>query len=116
MEQGSFSDEALMAALSYLLDNKARGVGFVAMEDTHGEKWYAVSVGRTLGVYSSWEGCNEQVSAYNNNNHTEFKTRHATEDAYAKYLRKHACKFEVGNVVVGKATPRFGVKNFIITM
>uniref|UniRef100_A0A8I6XV56 Uncharacterized protein n=1 Tax=Hordeum vulgare subsp. vulgare TaxID=112509 RepID=A0A8I6XV56_HORVV len=33
MTQGGFSDEALMADLSHLLDNKAQGVGFVAMAD-----------------------------------------------------------------------------------
>lgn len=35
MEQGGLSDEALMAALSHLLYNKAKGVGFVAMAHTH---------------------------------------------------------------------------------
>ncbi|KAE8815499.1 Translational activator GCN1 [Hordeum vulgare] len=35
MTEGGFSDEALMAALSHLLDNKAHGVGFVAMADAH---------------------------------------------------------------------------------
>ena len=39
MTQGGFSDEALMAALSHLLDNKAQGVGFVAMADAHKELW-----------------------------------------------------------------------------
>ena len=39
MEQGGFSDEALMAALSHLLDNKAQGVGFVAMADAHRVLW-----------------------------------------------------------------------------
>ena len=39
MTQGGFSDEALMAALSHLLDNKAQGVGFVAMADAHGVLW-----------------------------------------------------------------------------
>ncbi|KAE8768802.1 Kelch-like protein 5 [Hordeum vulgare] len=29
MEQDGFSDEALMAALSHLLDNKAEGVGYL---------------------------------------------------------------------------------------
>lgn len=32
MEQGGFSNEALMAVLSHLLDNKAEGVGFVTMQ------------------------------------------------------------------------------------
>ena len=35
MDQGGFSLEALMAALSHLLDNKAQGVGFVAMGEAH---------------------------------------------------------------------------------
>ncbi|KAI4993667.1 hypothetical protein ZWY2020_007980 [Hordeum vulgare] len=39
MTQGGFSDEALMAALSHLLDNKAQGVGFVAMADAHRVLW-----------------------------------------------------------------------------
>ncbi|KAF7025176.1 hypothetical protein CFC21_037401 [Triticum aestivum] len=33
MTQSGFSDKAVMAALSHLLDNKAQGVGFVAMAD-----------------------------------------------------------------------------------
>ncbi|KAE8803873.1 Acetyl-coenzyme A synthetase [Hordeum vulgare] len=39
MEQGGFSDEALMAALSHPLNNKARGVGFVDMTDAHRVLW-----------------------------------------------------------------------------
>ncbi|KAI4997870.1 hypothetical protein ZWY2020_053212 [Hordeum vulgare] len=39
MTQGGFSDEALMAALSHLLDNKAQGVRFVAMTDAHRVMW-----------------------------------------------------------------------------
>ena len=39
MTQGGFSNEALMAALSHLLDNKAQGVGFVAMADAHRVLW-----------------------------------------------------------------------------
>ncbi|KAF6990554.1 hypothetical protein CFC21_007725 [Triticum aestivum] len=39
MTQGGFSDEALMAALNHLLDNKAHGVGFVAMADAHRVLW-----------------------------------------------------------------------------
>ena len=39
MEQGGFSDEALMAALRHLLDNKAWGVRFVAMVDDHRVLW-----------------------------------------------------------------------------
>lgn len=35
MDQGGFSPEALMVTLSYLLDNKAQGVGFLAMGDAH---------------------------------------------------------------------------------
>lgn len=36
MDQGAFSQEALMAILSHLLDNKAQGVGFVAMGNAIG--------------------------------------------------------------------------------
>ena len=39
MTQGGFSEEALMCALSHLLDNKAQGVGFVAMVDAHRVLW-----------------------------------------------------------------------------
>ena len=35
MDQGGFSQEALMAASSHLLDNKNQGVGFVAMAYAH---------------------------------------------------------------------------------
>lgn len=35
MDQGGFSQEALMAALSHLVDNKAHGIGFAAMADAH---------------------------------------------------------------------------------
>ncbi|KAI5020087.1 hypothetical protein ZWY2020_044975 [Hordeum vulgare] len=39
MTKAGFSDEALMASLSHLLDNKTRGVGFVAMPDAHMVLW-----------------------------------------------------------------------------
>ncbi|XBI55346.1 hypothetical protein VPH35_037189 [Triticum aestivum] len=39
MEQIGFSPEALMVALSHLLDNKAQGVGFVAMGAAHRVLW-----------------------------------------------------------------------------
>ncbi|KAE8782754.1 Acetyl-coenzyme A synthetase [Hordeum vulgare] len=39
MEQGGFNNEALMAALSHQLDNKAHGVGFVATAHAHGALW-----------------------------------------------------------------------------
>ncbi|KAI4970750.1 hypothetical protein ZWY2020_001664 [Hordeum vulgare] len=35
MTQGGFSDDALMAALNHLLDNKAQGVGFVVLSRSH---------------------------------------------------------------------------------
>lgn len=35
MTQGGFSDDALMAALNHLLDNKAQGVGFVVLSHAH---------------------------------------------------------------------------------
>ncbi|KAF6985593.1 hypothetical protein CFC21_003434 [Triticum aestivum] len=46
MTQGGFSDEALMAALSHLLDNKAQGVGFVAMTDAHRMLWLRSWLGK----------------------------------------------------------------------
>ena len=46
MTQGGFSDEALMAALSHLLDNKAQGVGFVAMVDAHRMMWLRSWLGK----------------------------------------------------------------------
>ncbi|VAH14443.1 unnamed protein product [Triticum turgidum subsp. durum] len=58
MTLGGFNKEALMAALSHLLDNKAQGVGFVAMANAHRGKWYAVFIGEVPGVYSSWEEAN----------------------------------------------------------
>ena len=75
-------------------------------------KWYVVFEGRIPGVYSSWEACNKQVSGYNDNNHKGgFKTRQAAEDAYSKYVHKHA-----SNVEVGKAPHHYGLcgmKNII---
>ncbi|KAF6990684.1 hypothetical protein CFC21_007854 [Triticum aestivum] len=46
MTQGGFSDEALMAALSHLLDNKAQGVEFVAMADAHRVFWLRSWLGK----------------------------------------------------------------------
>ena len=46
MTQGGFSDEALMEALSHLLDNKALGVGFVAMADAHRVLWLRSWLGK----------------------------------------------------------------------
>ena len=46
MTQGGFSDEALMAALSHLLDNNAQGVGFVAMADVHRMLWLRSWLGK----------------------------------------------------------------------
>ena len=68
--------------------------------------------GRVPGVYSSWEACDKQVLGYNNNNHRGgFKTRHAAEYAYSKYVREHSCS----KVEVGKKVDRLlGLKNFII--
>ncbi|KAE8808370.1 Translational activator GCN1 [Hordeum vulgare] len=39
MELGGFSGEALMAALSHVLDNKAQSVGFIVMADAHRVLW-----------------------------------------------------------------------------
>ena len=52
MTQSGFSDEALMAALSHLLDNKAQGVGFVAMADAHRVVWLRSWLGKH-NYYSS---------------------------------------------------------------
>ncbi|KAE8812118.1 Translational activator GCN1 [Hordeum vulgare] len=46
MTQGCFSDEDLMTSLSHLLDNKARGVGFVAMADAHTVLWLRSWLGK----------------------------------------------------------------------
>jgi hypothetical protein len=46
MEQGGFSDETLMASLSHLLDNKAQGVGFVALADAHMVLWLKSWLGK----------------------------------------------------------------------
>ncbi|KAE8784557.1 Acetyl-coenzyme A synthetase [Hordeum vulgare] len=46
VEQGGFNNEALMATLGHLLDNKARGVGFVAMADAHRVLWLRRWVGK----------------------------------------------------------------------
>ncbi|KAE8797356.1 Translational activator GCN1 [Hordeum vulgare] len=46
MEQGGFSDVALMATLSHLLDNKAHGVGFVTMADAHWVLWLRSWLGK----------------------------------------------------------------------
>jgi hypothetical protein len=39
METPSFSEEALIVAYAYLLDNKAQGRGFVGMSDSHWDIW-----------------------------------------------------------------------------
>ncbi|KAE8778442.1 Translational activator GCN1 [Hordeum vulgare] len=122
MTQGGFSGEALMAALSHLLDNKAQGVGFVAMAHTHRGKWYVMFIGKTSGVYSSWEEATAQVASYSNSNHRGFKTRETAEQAYSDWVRKHGGSSvdsgKVGGVKVeGATTDRqlgLKLKNFII--
>ncbi|XP_044367625.1 serine/arginine repetitive matrix protein 3-like [Triticum aestivum] len=85
MTQGGFSDEALMAALNHLHDNKG--------------KWYAVFIGKAPGVYSSWEETNAQVASYSNNSYRGFKTRQAAEQAYSAWVRKHGgSRVDSGNV------------------
>ena len=39
MEMLGFSEEALIVAYTYLLDNKAQGRGFVGMRDSHKTLW-----------------------------------------------------------------------------
>ncbi|XP_048567205.1 dolabradiene monooxygenase-like [Triticum urartu] len=122
MTQGGFSDEALMAALSHLLDNKAQGVGFVAMADAHRGKWYAVFIGEVPGVYSSWEEANAQVASYSNNNYRGFKTKQAAEQAYSAWVRKHggnsvdSAKVGAVKVEAAKVDRQFSLKlkNFMI--
>ena len=46
MTPGGFSEEAFMAALNHLLDNKAQGVGFVAMAHTHMVMWLKSWLGK----------------------------------------------------------------------
>jgi hypothetical protein len=46
MDQIGFSPEALMVALSHLLDNKAQGVGFVAMGAAHRVLWLRTWLGK----------------------------------------------------------------------
>ncbi|EMS60747.1 hypothetical protein TRIUR3_29742 [Triticum urartu] len=113
---GGFNDEALMAALSHLLDNKAQGVGFVAMADAHKGKWYAMFIGKVPGVYSSWEEASAQVASYSNSTHRGFKTRQAAEQAYSEWVRKHDSSVDSGKVGVVKVDRQFGLKlkNFII--
>ncbi|KAE8781106.1 hypothetical protein D1007_45690 [Hordeum vulgare] len=45
-------------------------------------KWYAVFIGKALGVYSSWEEASAQVASYSNSSHRGFKTRQEAEQAY----------------------------------
>ncbi|VAH89933.1 unnamed protein product [Triticum turgidum subsp. durum] len=112
---GGFSDEALMVALSHLLDNNAQGVGFVAMADAHRSKWYAVFVGKVPGVYSSWEEVSAQVASYSNSTHRGFKTRQA-EQAYSDWVRMHGSSVDSRKVGGVKVDRHFGLKlkNFII--
>ena len=39
MEMPSFTEEAMIVAYTYLLDNKAQGRGFVGMSDSHRDIW-----------------------------------------------------------------------------
>jgi hypothetical protein len=39
MEMPDFTEEALIVAYTYLLDNKAQGRGFVGMSDSHRDIW-----------------------------------------------------------------------------
>ncbi|XBH68766.1 hypothetical protein VPH35_096835 [Triticum aestivum] len=113
---GGFSDEALMAALSHLLDNKAQSVGFVAMADAHRGKWYAVFIGKVPGVYSSWEEAGAQVASYSNSTHRGFKTRQAAEKAYSEWVQKHGSSVDSHKVGGVKVDRQFGLKlkNFIM--
>ncbi|KAI4972833.1 hypothetical protein ZWY2020_003758 [Hordeum vulgare] len=46
MKRTCFSPEALMVAISHLLDNKAQGVGFVAMGPAHRVLWLRTWLGK----------------------------------------------------------------------
>ena len=39
MEMPDFTEEALIVAYTYLLDNKAQGRGFLGMSDSHRDIW-----------------------------------------------------------------------------
>ncbi|KAE8767993.1 Translational activator GCN1 [Hordeum vulgare] len=52
-------------------------------------KWYTVFIGKAPRVYSSWKEASAQVASYSNNRHRGFKTRHAAEQAYSDWVRKH---------------------------
>ncbi|KAI5008710.1 hypothetical protein ZWY2020_009758 [Hordeum vulgare] len=45
MEKTCFNPEALVVAFSHLLDNKAQGVGYVAMGPTHRVLWLRIWLG-----------------------------------------------------------------------
>ena len=36
--------------------------------------FYAVAVGRQVGVYQTWEACKQQVDGYSNAKHKKFRT------------------------------------------
>jgi hypothetical protein len=45
MEVPGFTDEALMYALSHMLDNKSRGLGFLEMTEPHRVLWLRTFLG-----------------------------------------------------------------------
>jgi hypothetical protein len=48
METPGFSEEALIVAYTYLLDNKAQGRGFVGMSDNHRGLWLSTFLSKNF--------------------------------------------------------------------
>ncbi|TVU04032.1 hypothetical protein EJB05_50415, partial [Eragrostis curvula] len=71
-----FTEEALMAVLSFFFDSKSQERGFLNMNDAHRVLWlrtwlakhyymkhyYVVFSGRKPGVYDNWPECYQQCS------------------------------------------------------
>ena len=52
METTRFSEEALIVAYTYLLDNKAQGRGFVGMSDSHRSLWLRTFLAKNYYMYN----------------------------------------------------------------
>ncbi|XBH86479.1 hypothetical protein VPH35_074127 [Triticum aestivum] len=102
---GGFSYEALMAALSHLLDNKAQGVRFVAMADAHRGKSYVVFIGKVPGVYSSWEEASAQVASY-----SKLATTPIKGSRLGRQQKKHDSSVDSRKVGGVKVDRQFGLK------
>ena len=42
--------------------------------------YYAVAVGRTIGIYYSWDDCNKQVSGFSNARYKKFESAKEADD------------------------------------